>query len=95
MKKQCHHSHLAMYARENCHQKYNLINCQSSYAREKYQEKLSFLIDLVMVPNDTKSTPEEVQTFNEAWNHPNEDSPKKGQEAISKHVANMNKQQVF
>ena len=37
----------------------------------KVPENLNFLIDLVMVTTDTKQVPEEPDTFNEAWNHPN------------------------
>ena len=48
-----------------------------------------------MVTNNTKPAPEEPQTFNEAWNHPNIDSHKKWQEAICKEFADMNKQQVW
>ena len=45
--------------------------------------------------NDTKSLPEEPQTFNKAWDHPSENSCKKWWEAISKEFLNMNKQQVW
>ena len=39
-------------------------------------ENLNVLINLAMVASNTKPTPEEPQTFNEAWNNPNEDSCK-------------------
>ena len=58
-------------------------------------ENLNFLIDLIMVTNDTKSVPEEHKTFNKAWDHPNENSHKKWQEMIWKKFANINKQQVW
>ena len=39
-------------------------------------KNLNFLIDIAMVTNDTKPIPEEPQTFNEAWDQPNENSHK-------------------
>ena len=49
--------------------------------KQAMQEKnaiknINFLINLAMVTNDTKPAPEEPQTFNEAWSHPNIDSGK-------------------
>ena len=58
-------------------------------------QKLNFLINLVMVTNDTKPIPEEPKTFNKAWDHPNENSCKKWWEAIHKELADKNKQQVW
>ena len=58
-------------------------------------KNLNFLINLAMVSNNTKSTLEEPQTFNEAWTHPMEDSCNKWQEAICKEFAGINKQQVW
>ena len=57
-------------------------------------KNLNFLIDLAMLSNDIKLTMEEPQTFNEAWNHPINESCRKWQEAFCKECSNMNKQQV-
>ena len=40
-------------------------------------EHLNFLINLAMVSSNIKPTLDEPQMFNEAWNHPNEESCKK------------------
>ena len=44
-------------------------------AQEKSTNKnFNFLIDLAMVARNTKPTEDKPQTFNKAWNHPNEES---------------------
>ena len=58
-------------------------------------KNFNFIINLVMVTNDTKPAPGELQTFNETWNHPNNDSHKKWQEVIHKEFTDMSKQQVW
>ena len=47
---------------------------------------LKFLINLAMVTNHTKSTSEELQTFNDAWNHPNKDSCKNSKKGFAKNL---------
>ena len=48
-------------------------------------ENLNFLIE-AMVTKDIKPTPEEPQTFKEAWNHPNKDSCKNGKKQFAKNL---------
>ena len=44
-------------------------------AQEKSaNEILNFLIDITMVASNTKSTKDEPYMFNEAWNHPHDES---------------------
>ena len=45
-------------------------------------ESLNFLINLAIVSNNIKSTLDEPQMFNKAWNHHNKGSHRKWQEAI-------------
>ena len=54
----------------------NKIIEQASYEKNVI-ENLNFLINLSIVTNNTKPTPEKLQTFNKAWNHPSEDTCKK------------------
>ena len=62
---------------------------------EKCHLKFKFLNDLAMMTSDIKSKLEEPQMFNEAWNHPNEESHRKWQEATCKEFTDMIKQQVW
>ena len=39
--------------------------------KKKVPKIFNFLIDPAMVTSNTKPTVDEPQTFNEAWNHPN------------------------
>ena len=58
-------------------------------------KNLNFLIDLAMVFNDIKPTMDELQTFNEALNHPNNESCRKWGEAICKEFDDMNNQLIW
>ena len=58
----------------------------------KVSKNLNFLIDLAMVITNTMQVPEELVSFNEAWNHPNTTSEEKWRKAICKEFANMNMQ---
>ena len=61
----------------------------SKLHKKKAIKHLNFLINLAMVAKNTKQRIEEPQTLHKAWNHPNEDSCKKWQEAIHKEFVNI------
>ena len=59
------------------------------------QESLNFLINLIniaILAKDKVTMDKELQTFQESWNHPDDESQKKWREAIKK---KMIKQQVL
>ena len=59
------------------------------------QESLNFLINLIYIAilaKDKVTMDKELQTFQESWNHPDDESQKKWREAIKK---KMIKQQVL
>ena len=60
-----------------CNDDANKIIEQATQEKNAIQN-VNVLIDLAMVTNDTKPTPEESQTFNKAWNYPRKDSCKNG-----------------
>ena len=79
-------------------------NLQASYyedenkivdlAAQEKNQKNDFSIDtaaIIMVTEDTKSTEDEPQTLNRAWNHPYLESQRKWQEAVQKEFSNRKK----
>ena len=58
------------------------------------KENLIFFIDLAIVAENIKSTKDEPQAFNKAWNHPCHLSWRKWQVDIQKEFSKMKKWQV-
>ena len=53
---------------------YTNKNVKQATQKRSANKNLNFFIDLVLVANDTKQNLDELQMFNKAWNHPNEES---------------------